>query len=151
MFGTLLSVGPKSRPRFLKAVMIIISAVLISRNDKYLLVQENKPDDIGWTIPAGRVRNGESPEEGAVREAKEETGLNIKVNNLLKTFKFKKKDAEIKVYKGTITGGFLKLNEKECMGLGWFSWSEIKHLELRREFILEAIKTDIKGIIKPVV
>lgn len=124
--------------------MITISAVLITHNDKYLLVQENKPNDVGWTIPAGRVRNGESPEEGAIREAEEETGLKVKVNNLLKTFKFDEKGAEIKVYKGRVVGGSLKLNEKECMGLGWFSWTEIKHLDLRKEFVLGAIKTDIR-------
>lgn len=126
--------------------MITISAVLISHNDKYLLVQENKPNDIGWTIPAGKVKNGESAKEGAIREAEEETGLKVEVNNLLKTFKFDKKGAEIKVYKGNIVGGNLRLNEKECMGIGWFSREEIEHLDLRREFILEAIKIDIKDI-----
>ncbi|PIS14203.1 hypothetical protein COT65_00180 [Candidatus Shapirobacteria bacterium CG09_land_8_20_14_0_10_47_13] len=129
--------------------MITISAILISHNDKYLLVQENKPNDIGWTISAGRVGGSESPEEGAIREAEEETGLEVEANNLLKTFRFDEKDTEVKVYKGRAVGGSLKLNEKECMGLGWFSREEIEHLDLRREFILEAIKTDIKNIKNP--
>lgn len=125
--------------------MITIPAILISHDNRYLLVQENKPNDIGWTIPAGRMKNGESPEEGAVREAEEETGLKVEVKSLLKTFLFDEKCAEIKVYKGNIVGGSLKLNEKECIGLGWFSWSEIKHLDLRKEFVKEVIRIDIKG------
>lgn len=125
--------------------MITISAVLISKNGKYLLAQENKPGDVGWTIPAGKARTGESLEKAAIREAREETGLKVEVNRLLKTFNFDRKTVEVKVYKAKIIGGSLKLNKKECMGLGWFNWEEIKHLDLRKEFIREAIKADIKG------
>lgn len=124
--------------------MINIAGVLIRRNDKYLLVQENKPDDTGWTIPAGRVKDSESPEQGAIREGQEETGLNLKINYLVKTFKFDHLKTAVHIYRTDIVGGKLKINEAECMGLGWFSWSEIKNLELRKEFVRIAIKTDIE-------
>ena len=123
--------------------MITISAILITRNGKYLLVQENKPDDIGWTIPAGKVRDQESPEEGAIREAKEETGLEVKIDDLIDTLEFSEKNTIMKVYKARTIGGNLKLNDKECMGMGWFSWEEIKHLSLRRKFIKDVIEKDI--------
>lgn len=123
--------------------MITISAVLITRDNKYLLVQENKPNDIGWTIPAGRVRDQETPEEGAVREVKEETGLEVKIDGLIDTVNFSKKNTEMKIYKARVTGGSLKLNDKECMGMGWFNWEEIKYLNLRRKFIKDVIKQDI--------
>ena len=123
--------------------MVTISAVLITHDDKYLLVQENKPDDIGWTIPAGRVRDRETSEEGAVREIKEETGLEIKIDRLIDTVNFSEKNTKMKIYKARVTGGSLKLNDKECMGMGWFNWEEIKHLNLRRKFIKDVIKQDV--------
>lgn len=123
--------------------MITISAILITRNGKYLLVQENKPDDIGWTIPAGRVRDQETPEEGAIREVKEETGLEVKIDGLIDTMSFSDKNTKMKIYKARVTSGNLKLNDKECMGMGWFSWEEIKHLSLRRKFIKDVIKRDV--------
>ncbi|HUW24385.1 MAG TPA: NUDIX hydrolase [Patescibacteria group bacterium] len=123
--------------------MITISAILITSNGKYLLVQENKPDDIGWTIPAGKVRDQESPEEGAIREAKEETGLEVKIDDLIDTLEFSEKNTIMKVYKARAIGGNLRLNDKECMGMGWFDWEEIKHLSLRRKFIKDVIEKDI--------
>jgi len=129
--------------KFNLRLMITISAILITRNGKYLLVQENKPDDIGWTIPAGKVRDQESPEEGAIREAKEETGLEVKIDDLIDTLEFSEKNTIMKVYKARTIGGNLKLNDKECMGMGWFSWEEIKHLSLRRKFIKDVIEKDI--------
>jgi len=123
--------------------MITLSAVLITHNNKYLLVQENKPDDVGWTIPAGRVRDQESPEEGAIREAKEETGLEVKIDSLIDTLEFSEKNAIIKIYKARVIGGQLKLDNRECMGMGWFDWREIKHLSLRKKFIKDVIKKDI--------
>jgi len=123
--------------------MITISAVLITHNDRYLLVQENKPDDIGWTIPGGRVRDQETPKEGAVREIKEETGLEVKIDGLVDTVEFSEKNTIMKVYKAKVIGGNLKLNDKECMGMGWFGWEEIKHLSLRRKFIKDVIEKDI--------
>ena len=107
------------------------------------MVQENKPDDIGWTIPAGRVRDQESAEEGAIREVKEETGLEVKIGGLIDTMEFSEKNTIMKVYKARVIGGSLKLNDKECMGLGWFNWEEIKHLNLRKKFIRNVIKKDI--------
>ncbi|MBU1110087.1 NUDIX hydrolase [Patescibacteria group bacterium] len=123
--------------------MTNIAGVLICQNGKYLLVQENKPDDTGWTIPAGRVKSSESPEQGAIREGREETGLNLRIEYHVKTFEFDNLNSTVYIYRAVPIGGKLKINTAECIGLGWFSWKELKNLELRREFIRTAIKADI--------
>lgn len=40
-----------------------------------LMVRHRNADHTYWTLPGGSVEAGETPEEGAVREAREETGL----------------------------------------------------------------------------
>jgi 8-oxo-dGTP diphosphatase len=36
-----------------------------------------------WDLPAGFIHFGEHPEETAIREAKEETGLSVKIKSLI--------------------------------------------------------------------
>jgi 8-oxo-dGTP pyrophosphatase MutT (NUDIX family) len=48
-------------------------AAIIEREGRYLLVEEHTPDGLKLNNPAGHLDAGESPQEGAVREALEET------------------------------------------------------------------------------
>ena len=59
------------------------SAVLIVRDNKLLLGRRNKQPDFGrWILPGGKIEYGETHEEAAIREAKEELGLTIEVVRL---------------------------------------------------------------------
>jgi ADP-ribose pyrophosphatase YjhB (NUDIX family) len=49
-----------------------------------LIKRKNKP--LGWALPGGFVDYGESLEQAAVREALEETGLNVSLSQQLKTY-----------------------------------------------------------------
>lgn len=45
----------------------------------YLVEQYRKPiDSVIWEIPAGHIENGETPEQAAIRELKEEIGMTAK-------------------------------------------------------------------------
>ena len=58
--------------------------VLIKAGDYILLVKRsNEPNKGLWSIPGGMVELGEEVREATKREAKEETGLDIKVDSLL--------------------------------------------------------------------
>ncbi|GAA5534516.1 Nudix hydrolase [Deinococcus aluminii] len=58
--------------------------VVINPLGEVLLVRENKPGSRDlWHIPSGTVEDGEHPQDTAVREAYEETGLKVRLLRLL--------------------------------------------------------------------
>jgi 8-oxo-dGTP pyrophosphatase MutT (NUDIX family) len=48
-------------------------AAVIEKDGRFLLVEEHTPEGLRLNNPAGHLDSGESPEQGAVREALEET------------------------------------------------------------------------------
>jgi ADP-ribose pyrophosphatase YjhB (NUDIX family) len=55
---------------------IVAVGVLLLDGDRVLLVQRARPPQVGrWTVPGGGVEVGETLEEAAARELREETGL----------------------------------------------------------------------------
>lgn len=63
-------------------LQVRVTGILIE-NGKILLVKQNVTPDRKWSLPGGRVEQGETLEEAIVREIEEETGLTTKVNKLL--------------------------------------------------------------------
>lgn len=57
--------------------------VIVDERDRVLLALWNEVDEPMWTLPGGGVDLDETPEEGAVREAREETGYEVELGRLL--------------------------------------------------------------------
>lgn len=61
--------------------------VILDSQKRILLVRENQHHKANlWHIPAGSVETGESLEHAAIREAKEETGLDVILVAYLNTY-----------------------------------------------------------------
>lgn len=61
---------------------IRLTGVLVEK-EKILLVKQSVSPTRSWSLPGGRLEHGESLEDGVRREIYEETGLEVKVKNLI--------------------------------------------------------------------
>lgn len=58
--------------------LVVVKAVVLNHNlKKILLIRRSRDDMEGWEGPGGKVEEGETLEEGIIREIFEETGLNV--------------------------------------------------------------------------
>jgi len=120
----------------------VVAGVVIKNNNKYFLIQEKQPRAYKlWNFPAGRVDVGESIEQAAVREAKEESGYDVKLIKEVAIFHAKSTDAVKHVFTAKIIGGELNFPEDEILDAKWFTPEEISQMkdELRSEWILATI------------
>ncbi len=77
--------------------VVAVGAIVI-KNDEVLLVLRGKPpSENRWAIPGGSVNLGETLQEAAEREIKEETGLVIKAREPVFTFDIVETDDHDKV------------------------------------------------------
>ena len=68
---------PKKSPR------VTVDAVIIKNNSIILIRRKNEPFKNFWALPGGFVEYNETVEHAVIREAREETGLDVKVVKLI--------------------------------------------------------------------
>jgi 8-oxo-dGTP pyrophosphatase MutT (NUDIX family) len=130
----------------------VAAGCVIRQNDgKYLLVQEMQPMVYGlWNIPAGHVDKGESIEEAAVREVKEETGYEVELGNKIGIYHEIIETPIRHAFTATIIGGELKVQADEILDAKWLSFNEITTMKhegkLRAPWIYDAISKVEGGV-----
>jgi ADP-ribose pyrophosphatase YjhB (NUDIX family) len=77
--------------------------IIIEMENGGLVLIKRKNPPFGWALPGGFVDYGESLEDAAIREAKEETSLNITLKSQFYTYSDPKRDSR----KHTITTVFI--------------------------------------------
>ncbi|MEV0063806.1 NUDIX domain-containing protein [Nocardia sp. NPDC050718] len=86
------------------------------------ILMQRRGDSGNWSLPGGVMEIGETLEECAVRETKEETGLDIEITGLLGIYTdpshvIEYSDGEVRqefavTYYGRVTGGVLRVSNE---------------------------------------
>ena len=72
---------------------LTVDAVILYEDDKLVLIRRRNPPYQGeLALPGGFVDIGETVEDACIREAREETNLNVKINKLIGVFSDPKRD-----------------------------------------------------------
>lgn len=125
----------------------VVVGCLVKQDDKYLLVQENQESARGlWNLPAGHVDKGESLEEAAIREVKEETGFDVRLLAHIALYHESAAKSVKHVYSAEIVGGELAAQEGEIQRVEWLNFEEVEAIEsdgkLRAPWVWDTIQND---------
>ena len=110
--------------------------ILIDDQDKVLL--QHRANDISWYpdhwgIFGGQIEKGETPKQAAIREIKEEVGIEIADLKFFKKYELKRKKGIYEAFFFTaplnISINELRNQQKEGQGLGIFNFNEVKDLK----------------------
>lgn len=122
----------------MKKKIKILANGLIKKGDKFLLLKRNENEIDGpgqWEFPGGLVEFGEDPQDGIIREVKEETGLNAEIVSIYKILskEYEKPDKKVHliriIYLLKTSDEKVKLNEREHEEYKWLKKEEIKNLK----------------------
>lgn len=75
----------------IKTPYLTVDIIIELEREKIILIKRKNPP-YGWAIPGGFVNYGESLEAAAIREAKEETNLDIELISQLQAYSDPKRD-----------------------------------------------------------
>jgi ADP-ribose pyrophosphatase YjhB (NUDIX family) len=115
--------------------------VLVVENGKILLVRRVMDPERGkWSLPSGYLDQGEDPKETAVREALEETNLQVAVDGLLDVYHNPPAQGGASIfilYRARLLGGEPRAGD-DADAVGYFGLDELPELAFASTY--EAIR-----------
>ena len=132
-----------------KIIIVYAGGCIFNKNGEVLL--QKRADCNKWGVPGGAIELNETPEMAAIREVKEETGLDVEVDNLIGIYT----DSDVicangdKVhsicigYEMSIVGGELICDENETLELKYFSLNDMPELFCKQH---EELLRDVKRV-----
>jgi ADP-ribose pyrophosphatase YjhB (NUDIX family) len=130
--------------------MFMVVVVLVREGDRILLVQEAKTRVLGtWNLPGGRVEPGEALADAAVREVREEAGVEVQLTGLffIDQVLGDAGDSRMRfVFEAELRTRELKSQADEhSLRAQWFSRAELMQLPLRTPTVIEMIDAAARG------
>jgi ADP-ribose pyrophosphatase YjhB (NUDIX family) len=108
-----------------------VGAVIRDERGRLLLVRRGRPPGEGlWSIPGGRVEQGESDAVAVVREVAEETGLRVSAGAVVGEVERDAPDGNVYLIRDLaceVLGGTLRHGDDACAA-GWFTPDQVRGL-----------------------
>ena len=119
---------------------VAVGTIIRNHDDHVVLVRRAIEPGYGrWVFPGGYVDRGEQVHAAAVREAREEAGLEIRLDRLINVYSYPGRAPVIIVYAATMLGGELAVDE-EGLEARFFAQHEIPWEELAFQSTQEALR-----------
>lgn len=119
----------------------IVAATICTLENRVVLLRRGVEPAMGkWVFPGGYVDRGESVQEAAIRETKEESNLDVELRSLLDVYSYSRSPNVIVVYAAAIVGGELQAGD-ETVEARTFPASQIPWEELAFQSTRDALQT----------
>jgi 8-oxo-dGTP diphosphatase len=137
---------------FPEVPLVGVGAIIIEDARVVLVKRGHPPLQAEWSIPGGLLEVGELVREGAIREAREETGLTVEAGELLGVYDRVQRDTEQRVQYHYVLIDFLCRRvagdlaaASDAAEVGWFSREELPALKLAED-TLEVIRKGFRRL-----
>ena len=129
-----------------KIPSLTVDIFIYNENHEFILIKrKNDPYKDCWALPGGFVDYGEKTEDAAIREAKEETSIDVKLEKLVNVYSDPDRDPR----RHTVSIVYLARGnfddakaDDDAKDIGVFSFDVLKEMKLA--FDHETILSDIK-------
>jgi len=129
---------------------IAVGTIIRASEGRLVLVRRAIDPGYGkWVFPGGYVDRGEPLTTAAIREAREECGLDIRLDGLVNIYSYAGRAPVIVVYAATAVGGTLASDE-ECLDTALFEPAAIPWDDLAFRSTHEGLRDYLAGLLHPV-
>lgn len=145
-------------PRAPKANSLVPAASAVVADEAGRVLLQRRTDNGLWSIPGGRMEIGETISETAVRETREETGLEVRPVRVVGIYSnpdhvVEYEDGEIRqqfsvCFACELVGGSIEISD-ESSEVGFFTSDEIKEMSMTdsiRQRIMECVRGDDRAV-----
>jgi ADP-ribose pyrophosphatase YjhB (NUDIX family) len=128
---------------------IAVGTIIRTADQRLVLVRRAIEPGYGkWVFPGGYVDRGEALPAAAVREAREESGLEVRLEGLVNVYSYPGRIPVVIVYAATAVAGQLRLDE-ESLEIAEVAPADIPWNELAFRSTHEALEDYLAGSLHP--
>jgi 8-oxo-dGTP diphosphatase len=125
---------------------IAVGTIIETSDQRLVLVRRAIEPGYGkWVFPGGYVDRGEPLTAAAIREAREECGLDVRLDGLVNIYSYPRRAPVIVVYAATAIGGTLCVDE-ECLESVEFDAASIPWNDLAFRSTHEGLRDYLSGM-----